>query len=68
MPAASATAAARCGSKCSSTTERWNPMSAVGLVHTFHVGESGPKKPWSSRGRSEPSSQWTATSGAAVML
>ena len=52
MPALSATAAARNGSKCSSTTERWKPISAVGAVHTFQVGESGPKNPQSSRGRS----------------
>jgi hypothetical protein len=45
MPALSATAAARNGSKCSRTTARWNPISAAGDAHTFQLGESGPKKP-----------------------
>jgi hypothetical protein len=45
MPALSATAAAKYGSKCSSTTERWNPISDVGDAHTFQLGESGPKNP-----------------------
>ena len=45
MPALSATAAARKGSKCSSTTERWNPMRDVGDAHTFQLGDPGPKNP-----------------------
>ena len=47
----SATAAVRYGSKCSRTTARWNPISAVGWLQTREVGESGPKNPWSTHGR-----------------